>query len=121
MSKTILIIDDSSVMRITLNEVLAKEGYRVLEADDGSTGLTVVQTETPDLVICDVNMPMDGLTFLAEMRKIPRLAYTPVIMLTTESKQSMIDEGKRHGARAWIVKPFNEDKLKFAVATLLGA
>lgn len=120
MSKTVMIIDDSGVMRITVNETLSSVGYRVVEAEDGLVALNKLADVKPDLFICDINMPnMNGLEFLANLRQKSQFVHTPVIMLTTESKQSMIDEGKRLGARAWIVKPFNEEKLKFAVATLL--
>jgi two-component system chemotaxis response regulator CheY len=122
MSKTILVIDDSSTMRGATVRVLKDAGYNTLEAADGLLALQVCEREKNNikLIICDVNMPnMDGLTFLAKLKETPYGRFMPVIMLTTESQKTKIEEGRSLGARAWIVKPFNEQQLLDGVKRLL--
>lgn len=122
MSKTVLVIDDSSTMRGATVRVLKDAGYSTLEAADGLLALQVCEREKNNikLIICDVNMPnMDGLTFLAKLKETPYGRFMPVIMLTTESQKTKIEEGRALGARAWIVKPFNEQQLLDGVKRLL--
>ena len=123
MSKKIMIVDDSSMMRMALNSALKESGYTVIEAIHGLDALAKLQTgERVNLIICDVNMPeMDGLTFVKTYRAIPELQYIPVLMLTTESGQDMKDQGKAAGVRAWMVKPFNKETLMSAVGKLVCA
>jgi two-component system chemotaxis response regulator CheY len=122
MSKTVLVVDDSSTMRGATVRVLKDAGYNTLEAADGLLALQVCEREKNNikLIICDVNMPnMDGLTFLAKLKETPYGRFMPVIMLTTESQKTKIEEGRALGARAWIVKPFNEQQLLDGVKRLL--
>ncbi|MGF1643810.1 MAG: response regulator [Thiotrichales bacterium] len=119
MSKTILIVDDSASVRSVVNIALKGAGYQTIEASDGQDALGKLNGEKISMVICDVNMPrMDGITFVQEMKKLPAYRFTPVCMLTTESEQSKMDQGKAAGAKAWIVKPFQPDKLLKAVSVL---
>lgn len=119
MGKKILIVDDSSSVRTVVKSTLTRQGYDVVEADDGTTGLQKAKTDNFDLIISDVNMPkMDGLTMVKEIRKIPNLKFISVCMLTTESEQKKIAEGKAAGVKAWIVKPFDANKLTAAVKQL---
>lgn len=75
---------------------------------------------TPDLVITDMNMPvMNGFEFLQELRKIPSTARVPVLMLTTETRDELKQQGKALGLTGWIVKPFNPAQLKQAIARVL--
>lgn len=123
MSKTIMIVDDSSMMRLALRSALAEAGYAVIEAIHGVDALEKLQKgQKVNLIICDVNMPeMDGLTFVNTYRAIPELQYIPVLMLTTESGQDKKEQGKAAGVRAWMVKPFNKDTLMSAVSKLVCA
>lgn len=113
MAKTILVVDDSSSLRTLVKMSLARAGYGVLEAGDGLQALSQLnQAEKVHLVICDVNMPnMNGIAFLGELKKHPRLKFTPVVMLTTEDAPAKMQEAKAAGARAWLVKPFNPTSL----------
>lgn len=121
MSKTILIIDDSAVMRMTLGSILKEAGYAVLEAENGQAALEKAQSEQVHMMICDVNMPvMDGLTFARKVKELEAYKYVPIIMLTTVSGQSEMQEGKAAGVKAWMVKPFEKPKLLGAVSMLLG-
>lgn len=118
--KNILIIDDSAVMRKTLRQILDDANYSVIEAVDGQDGLNKLQNNKIHLVLCDVNMPvMDGIEFLKKKKDLKNSKFVPVIMLTTESSKSKMDEGKEAGAKAWIIKPFDNKKLLFAISKLI--
>jgi two-component system chemotaxis response regulator CheY len=120
MSKTILIVEDSTSMRQVVSIALTRAGYEVLEAGDGVEGLTRLDGRKINLVISDVNMPrMDGITFVAELKKNSRYKFTPVIMLTTESTDDKKQAGKVAGAKAWITKPFSPPVLLDAVSKLI--
>ena len=120
MSKTILIVDDSNSLRQVVNQTLSQAGYDILEADDGTTALTLLDSRKIHLIVSDVNMPrMDGLTFVRHVRDSATYRFTPVIMLTTECSPEMKAKGRAAGAHAWIVKPFNPQSLLSAVARLV--
>ncbi len=119
MSKTILVVDDSAAIRSVVGIALRGDGYEVIEAENGQDALSKLNGQKISMIICDVNMPqMDGITFVKEMKKLPNYKFTPVCMLTTESEQGKMDEGKAAGAKAWIVKPFQPPKLLQAVKML---
>jgi two-component system chemotaxis response regulator CheY len=121
MSKTVLIVDDSSVMRMTVINVLKEAGYTMVEASDGLNALEKLSTYKVDLIISDVNMPnMDGLTFVKKVKELPDYKFIPIIMLTTVTGQDKIEIGKAAGIKAWMVKPFDKNKLIGAVSKLLG-
>jgi two-component system chemotaxis response regulator CheY len=74
----------------------------------------------PDLIITDMNMPvMNGFEFLQALRKVPSTVRTPVLMLTTETRDELKQQGKAYGLTGWIVKPFNPAQLKQAIARVL--
>lgn len=107
MAKTILVVDDSPLMRTSLKASLELGGYKAEFAGDGVLALNLLKTGVkPDLVISDINMPnMGGLEFIKNLRTLPGFRFTPVLVLTTESAQAKKDEAKRHGATGWLVKP----------------
>ena len=112
MTKTILTVDDSRTMRDMLMLALKDAGYRVVQAEDGVHGLEVLQSERPDIVITDINMPrMDGFGFIEGMRADPNHKATPVLVLTTESDAAKKQRAREAGATGWIVKPFDPEKL----------
>lgn len=120
MSKKILVVDDSASMRQMISFTLKGAGYTVDEAEDGAKGLTIANGNTYDLVFTDVNMPnMDGLTFTAELRKLPAYEYVPILVLTTEAGTDKKMAGKQAGATGWLVKPFNPAKLLSTVQRVL--
>ena len=121
MSKTILIVDDSTSLRTVVKLALSRAGYDVIEAGDGKEALAALEKAGKvNLIVSDVNMPnMDGITFVTQLKQNPRQKFTPVIMLTTESQQAKIEQAKAAGARAWLVKPFNPPQLLDAVAKLI--
>jgi len=119
MAKTIMIVDDSASMRRVVGIALKGAGYDVLEGVDGRDALAKLNGQKVHLIISDVNMPvMDGITFLKSVKQMPAYKFTPVIMLTTESDESKKREGQAAGARAWVVKPFQPERLVDAVQRL---
>ena len=119
MSKTILVVDDSSSFRTVVKLALQKAGYTVIEAGDGKDASVKLNGQKINLIVCDVNMPrMDGLSFARHVKDSPVHKFTPIIMLTTESQESKKAEGKAAGVRAWITKPFQPSQLVDAVARL---
>lgn len=121
MSKTVLTVDDSKAIRDMIDFTLTPAGYRVIGAANGAEGLQQFSRETVNLVITDLNMPvMNGIDFIRELRKSPRGAGVPVIMLTTETKPEMKDAGKAAGATGWINKPFDSTTLVAVARKLAG-
>jgi two-component system chemotaxis response regulator CheY len=107
----ILIVDDSPSMREHVKSALVPAGFEVVEAADGLDALDVIRTHLDiELVILDLNMPrMDGLSLLDAMRNAGRSIKT--VMLTTEAQTTLIERGKRAGAKGWLVKPFKHEHL----------
>ncbi len=122
MGKKVLVIDDSASLREVVSIALKAAGYEVTEAADGKDALAKLNGRKVQLMICDVNMPvMDGITFVKEVKKRPEYRFLPVMMLTTESRESRKEEGQRAGAKAWVVKPFRPDQILNAVSKLMPA
>jgi len=122
MSKTILIIDDSPTILLSVKMTLEKSGYKVETAKDGLEALSRVKAGLkPDLIITDINMPnMNGIEFIKNARTI--LRFTPILALTTESQTSKRDEAKKAGATGWLVKPTGSaDLLKVIEQVMPGA
>ena len=112
MSMKILTVDDSRTMRDMLRLALTSAGYDVVQAIDGVDGLAVLERESPDVVITDINMPkMDGFGFIEGARKRERFRVLPILVLTTESDPEKKQRARSAGATGWIVKPFNPTKL----------
>jgi two-component system chemotaxis response regulator CheY len=112
MSMTILTVDDSRTMRDMMRMALVEAGYRVVQAVDGVNGLDVLMTETPEVIITDINMPkLDGFGFIEAVRKTERFRATPILVLTTESDAEKKNRARKAGATGWIVKPFDPVKL----------
>ncbi|MCK5293021.1 MAG: response regulator [Arcobacteraceae bacterium] len=121
MSKTILIVDDASLIRSVASKAAESVGYNVVTAQDGSDGLVKLRENQIDLIFSDVNMPqMGGLEMVAEIKKDPANKFLPIVMLTTESSPELKSQGKALGVKAWLVKPFNKSKFLLALEKLLG-
>tara|TARA_R110000868_G_scaffold189695_1_gene432927 strand:+ start:115135 stop:115503 length:369 start_codon:yes stop_codon:yes gene_type:complete len=122
MSKKILTVDDSASIRQMVTFTLKQAGYDVVEAEDGVEGLAKAKSETPHLIITDLNMPnMNGIDMIKSVRQESSHKFTPILMLTTESDDSKKSEGKQAGATGWIVKPFNPEQLLKVIAKVLPA
>ena len=120
MGKSILTVDDARTIRQMVSFTLKGAGYDVLEAQDGTVALSVLQTRAVDLVLTDINMPnMNGIELTRQLRALPSFAKTPIILLTTESDPGKKAEGRAAGATGWIVKPFGQEQLLAIVNKLL--
>ena len=116
---TILVIDDNNDIR-QYEHTLLQDDYIVLEAVDGKEGLEIARKEVPDLVICDVMMPvMDGLEFTEQLKTITATSHIPVIMLTAKNLEEHRAEGYEHGADSYITKPFHSKVLLARIENLL--
>ncbi len=121
MAKRVLIVDDSSAIRKSVNFILDQAGYVVSAAEDGLDALSKLDGTSFDLIVTDVNMPnLDGIELTKKVREQAAYKYTPIVVLTTESQGSKMEEGKAAGATGWIVKPFDADKLLSVVKRLVG-
>jgi two-component system chemotaxis response regulator CheY len=121
MSKKILIVDDSNMLRDMVKYALNDGGYaNVVEAVDGADGLERAKEQEFDLVITDINMPnMNGFELVQSLRMIDTYKAKPILVLTTESGAEMKTKGKESGATGWIVKPFVPEQLLKAVNMVL--
>lgn len=112
MSKTVLVVDDSTSMRQMVCFTLQTAGFETVESGNGVEALADSENKAIDLVITDLNMPeMDGITLIKELRARPNFQFTPILLLTTESQMEKKQEGKAAGATGWMVKPFNPEQL----------
>lgn len=118
---TVLLVDDSATMLMSLKTILGKAGYAVETATHGKEALEKLgKGIKPQLIISDVNMPqMDGITFTREARKVPGMRFVPILILTTESEQSKRTEAKTAGATGWLVKPVAPDQLLGVIKQVL--
>lgn len=116
---TVLVIDDNTDIR-QYERTLLQDEYVVLEAADGKEGLAVALKEMPDLVICDVMMPvMDGLELTEQLKTNTATSHIPVIMLTAKNLEEHRAEGYEHGADSYITKPFHSKVLLARIENLL--
>ncbi|HEX5363918.1 MAG TPA: response regulator [Gallionella sp.] len=121
MAKTVLTVDDSASIRQMVAFTLKSAGYTVIEGVDGEDGLAKAKSNAVNLVLTDQNMPkMDGLTLIKTLRGLPQYRATPILMLTTESSDTMKSQGKAVGATGWLVKPFDPQKLLEVVKKVIG-
>ncbi len=116
MSLRVLAIDDSRTMRNLLQATLCTAGFDVDIAEDGEDGLQRFDASDPDVVITDINMPrLDGFEFIKAARARDRQRVVPILVLSTEAGDQMKARARAAGASGWIVKPFDEDKLLWAI------
>ena len=116
MSLRILAVDDSRTMRNLLDAALTRAGFEVDLAEDGEDGLRHYESFGPDVVITDVNMPrLDGLGFIEALRRLHVDRLVPILVLTTESAPELKARARAAGTTGWIVKPFDEEKLVWAI------
>jgi two-component system chemotaxis response regulator CheY len=109
--KTILVVDDSRIMRNIVKNTFAvlKISCQFLEAGNGKQAYTALETNKVDLVLLDWNMPeMDGMMFLKKVRSMPNYKDLPIIMVTSESAKYNVVEALQNGATDYIVKPIRE-------------
>jgi two-component system, chemotaxis family, chemotaxis protein CheY len=120
MGKRILIVDDAAFMRMMIKDILSKNGYEVVgDVDNGIRAIEKYKELIPDLVIMDITMPeMDGVTAVKEIKKIN--ADSKIIMCSAMGQQAMVIESIQAGARDFIVKPFQAERVVEAVKKVIG-
>ena len=121
-TRRVLVIDDASLVRRYYRESLETAGYEVDEAFNGLEALEMVLENPPDLMIVDVNMPqMDGLTFLATMRRKPLpLSAIPALVTSSEAAPHDVAAARAAGANFYLVKPLSQSVLAQYAAMLCG-
>lgn len=123
MPKTVLVVDDSAIMRKIVIQNLKDSGFdvAVVEVVDGKEGLDRFIAGGIDLVLSDWNMPiMDGLAMVREMRKLDPEKKIPIIMITTEGSADKVEEAITAGANSYISKPFTVERFKAKLSKILG-
>ncbi|CAM3142106.1 response regulator [Paenibacillus lupini] len=120
MANRILIVDDAAFMRMMIRDILTKNGYEVVgEAQDGAQAVEKYKELKPDLITMDITMPeMDGISALKEVKKLDPNAK--VIMCSAMGQQAMVIDAIQAGAKDFIVKPFQADRVIEAIKKTLG-
>ena len=120
MAIKVLIVDDAAFMRMMIKDILAKNDYEIVgEAENGLKAIEKWQELRPDLTTMDITMPeMDGITAVKEIKKIDPNAK--IIMCSAMGQQAMVIEAIQAGARDFIVKPFQPDRVLEAVRKAVG-
>lgn len=120
MGKTVLVVDDAAFMRMMIKDILSKNGYDVVgEAENGSVAVERFRDLRPDLVTMDITMPeMDGITAVREIKAIDSSAR--IIMCSAMGQQAMVIDAIQAGAKDFIVKPFQPERVLEAVSKALS-
>ena len=117
---TILIADDESHVIELVRVTLEDDRVRVVEAPDGGTALLLAAELEPELILLDVNLPdMSGLEVCRRIRRDPKMAGVPIVVLTAAAQQDDITRGLRAGASQYLTKPFSPVRLLSIVEALL--
>lgn len=115
----IMIVDDAEFLRVRISKMLNGEGFEVVEAENGARAVEKYKEIHPDLVLMDVTMPeMDGLTALKTIRESDSQAR--VIMLTALGQESVVLDAIKSGAKDFIVKPFEQERVLGAIKKILA-
>lgn len=116
----VLVVDDAAFMRMMIKDILRKGGYEVVgEAEDGAKAIEKYKELTPDLVTMDITMPdMDGISAVKEIRKINPNAL--IIMCSAMGQQAMVIDAIQAGAKDFVVKPFQPDRVLEAIRKVLS-
>ncbi len=110
--KMILIIEDNDDIRENTGELLELQGYKVLMAAEGSTGIRLAKEKKPDIVVCDIMMPeMDGYKVFEALTQDSETRHIPFIFLTASAEKKEVEAGIKMGAKGYIRKPFEADEL----------
>ncbi len=110
--KTVLLVDDSTTLLMSIKAILEKAGYGVQTATGGDAALKLLLTMKPNLMITDLNMPgMDGIALIKEVKKLPACRFMPILVMTTESQQQKRTDARAAGATGWLVKPVKPEDL----------
>ncbi len=120
MGKRIMVVDDAAFMRMMIKNILAKNGYEIAgEAENGQTAIELYKKLKPDLITMDITMPeMNGIEVVKAIRAIDPGAN--IIMCSAMGQQAMVMEAIQAGAKDFIVKPFQQDRILQAIGRVLA-
>lgn len=119
MAKLVLVVDDAAFMRMMLKDILSKNGYQVIEAENGQKAIEKYKEYHPDIVTMDITMPeMDGIAALKEIKKVDAGAL--VVMCSAMGQQAMVIEAIQNGAKDFIVKPFQAERVVETISKVVG-
>lgn len=121
MAKTVLVVDDSITMVMSLKTTLSLNGFKAETAGNGREALEKLKAGLkPDLILTDINMPvMGGMELIRNVRAMAGLKFIPILTLTTESEAAKRSEGKLAGATGWLVKPVSGNDLVAVIRKVL--
>ena len=116
-----MIVDDSPTMLASIEDILSRNKFNVVQSESADSAEEKLKSGIkPALIITDLNMPgRNGIELIRDIRKMPRHRFTPILMLTTESKAELRQRAKEVGATGWIVKPVTEDSLLQCIDQIL--
>jgi two-component system, chemotaxis family, chemotaxis protein CheY len=121
MTKQILIVDDSSIIRSHCRIVLKKAGYDCVEAWDAHQARARLESTDISFMLCDLNLPgMSGLELVEKMRSDPRLAALPAAIMTAECSLELVQRATRAGVKHWLLKPYTAEELVEMVTRYAG-
>lgn len=125
MAYTIMVVDDSEIIRSMVQRSLAMTGLpldAVVEAPNGKAALQLLENQWVDIVLTDIHMPqMDGISLIEAMQANPELKDIPVVIVSTEGSATRIDELKQKGVKGYLRKPFTPEKIRDVIVNTLGA
>src|SRR5438128_640445 len=120
-AKRVLLADDEEDIKAIVKLYLESRGYEVITAFDGLDAISLAETSKPDIILLDVMMPvMDGFEVARKLKSNPKTHDIPIVMLSAASTSESIRRGLEAGARDYIVKPFEPQKLEEMIAGILG-
>jgi len=121
MKKIILVADDSPTIRKFVSFSLAAQGFKIITASDGMDALEKLPKENIDLIITDLNMPnLDGFEFVKSVRNSTEYKDIPIIILSSLDADSDLERGMQVGANAYLIKPFNPQRILYEVSKFLN-
>jgi DNA-binding response OmpR family regulator len=116
-SRRILVVEDEPLIRHGLKLRLERNGYEIIEAEDGVAGLSAARTEKPDLIILDIMLPkMDGYEVARMLKFDDAFKVIPIVMLTARAQRTDRDTGVAVGADAYLTKPYRSEELLAVIA-----
>ncbi len=119
-AKTILYVEDNELNRKIVRDLLRRTSYRLLEAPDGATGITMAQEQGPDLILMDLQLPkVSGVDAIRALRRAAETGHTPIIALTSFALSGDEQKAKDAGATAYLAKPFSPFDLLKTIRRLL--
>lgn len=119
-AKTILYVEDNDLNRKIVRDMLRRTSYRLLEATDGETGIAMARTESPDLILMDIQLPkISGLEAMRALRQAGETAHTPIIAITSFALSGDHQKAKDAGASAYLAKPYSPRELLEMIRELL--